>query len=201
MYEIVEEEKKTGLSFLTDMLGSIGGFLFESIEAVIIALALSVVLYLFLFTPHEVLGRSMFPTYKNGEYLIANKIVYQLKQPEQGDVIIFRYSATQDYIKRVIGTAGDIVAIQDGQFVVNGQLLDESAYLEDTVFTDGGAFLAEGTEIVVPEGELFVSGDNRPHSSDSRAFGTIKIDDVKGKVWLVYFPFNEFRFIHDPAYL
>lgn len=201
MYELGEEKKKTAWDFFTDFLSSVGGFIFESIEAVIIALALSVVLYLFLFTPHEVLGRSMFPTYKNGEYLIANKIVYQLHDPQRGDVIIFKYSATQDYIKRVIGLPGDTIAIQDGRYVINGKLLDESDYLADTVFTDGGAFLAEGTEITVPEGEIFVSGDNRPHSSDSRTFGTVPIESVKGKVWLVYFPFNDFKFIHDPQYL
>jgi signal peptidase I len=200
MYEVIEEEKKTGWDYVTGMLSSVGGFIFESIEAVVIALALSVVLYLFLFTPHEVMGRSMHPTYKNGEYLIANKIIYKLGEPQIGDVIIFKYSPTQDFIKRIIATEGDTVSIQDGRYVVNGELIDEEEYLENTVVTSGGAFLAEGQSITVPTDEVFVSGDNRPHSSDSRAFGPIPIEDIKGKVWVVYFPFNEFRFISNPEY-
>jgi len=200
MYEIQEEEKKTGWDFVTNLLSSTGGFIFESIEAVVIALALSVVLYLFLFTPHEVAGRSMFPTYKNGEYLIANKIIYKLGEPGVGDVIIFKYSPTQDFIKRIIAVEGDTVSIQDGHYAVNGKLIDESDYLADTVVTSGGAFLAEGQVITVPAGDVFVSGDNRPHSSDSRAFGPIAVKDIKGKVWVVYFPFNEFRFISNPDY-
>jgi len=200
MYEIQEEEKKTGWDFVTNILSSAGGFIFESIESVVIALALSVVLYLFLFTPHQVSGRSMYPTYKNEEYLIANKIIYRLEEPKAGDVIIFKYSPTQDFIKRIIAVEGDTVSIQDGRYVINGTLLDESEYLADTVVTGGGAFLAEGQVITVPADEVFVSGDNRPHSSDSRVFGTVKVKDIKGKVWVVYFPFNEFRFISNPEY-
>lgn len=200
MYELPEEQPKQPKDFFTDGLASVGAFIFESIEAIIIALALSVVLYLFLFTPHEVIGRSMYPTYENGEFLIANKLVYKLSDPQRGDVIIFRHSATQDYIKRVIGVPGDEVTIRDGAFLINGVQLDESAYLDDTVITDGGMFLAEGETYTVKEGELFGIGDNRPHSSDSRTFGPIDFEDVKGKVWLVYFPFDQFRFIKDPTY-
>lgn len=200
MYELPEEQPKEAMDFVTEGLANIGSFIFESIEAIVIALALSVVLYLFLFTPHEVVGRSMYPTYQNGEFLIANKIAYRFGEPQQGDVIIFKHSATQDYIKRIIAVPGDTVSIRDGRFYVNEQLLDESDYLESTVVTNGGQFLAEGSTIEVPDGEVFASGDNRPNSSDSRAFGTVKHEDIKGKVWMVYFPFDRFRFISSPQY-
>ncbi|GAB4160368.1 MAG: signal peptidase I [Candidatus Dojkabacteria bacterium] len=202
MYDLPADDlvKRDAFDTITDILGNIGSFIFESIEAIVIALALSVVLYLFLFTPHEVVGRSMFPTYKNGEYLIANKIVYKLQEPKRGDVIIFKHSPTQDYIKRIIAIPGDTVEILNNHYIVNGEQLDESAYLDSAVMTSGGEALAEGETITIPEGQLFVSGDNRPNSSDSRAFGPIDIEAVKGKVWLVYFPFDSFRFIKDPAY-
>lgn len=173
--------------------------IFDKLQVVIILLALLVVLYLVLITPHEVDGRSMDPTYKDGEYLVANKLVYKLSKPKHGDVIIFKKTPTQDYIKRVIGVPGDTVSLRDGALYLNGEMLDEGEYL-DGVITNGGSFLQEGRTITVPEGEYFVSGDNRPHSSDSRAFGTIEEDVIKGRVWFVIYPFDGFRIISRPNY-
>lgn len=200
MYEIPEEQPQTKMDTFGDFLSGLGSFIFESVEAIVIALALSVVLYLFLFTPHEVVGRSMYPTYKNGEYLIANKIIYQMSDPEQGDVVIFKHSPTQDYIKRIVAMPGDTVSLRDGKLLVNGDFLNESDYLEDTVYTSGGGFLGDGGSYEVKNGEVFVSGDNRPHSADSRAFGPVDFEDIKGKVWVVYFPFDQARIIRDPIY-
>jgi signal peptidase I len=79
-------------------------------------------------------------------------------------------------------------------------LLDESNYLSDSIYTNGGDFLKEGESKTVPEGEYFVCGDNRPHSSDSRTFGPIEKEDIKGKAWIVYFPFPEFRIVKHEVY-
>ena len=185
----------------TSLIGGLVSFVLESIEAIIVALAVCTVLYLFLITPHEVVGKSMDPSFKNGEYLIANKLAYRIGEPQRGDVIIFRHSATQDYIKRIIGLSGDEISLKDGRFYVNGILLDETAYLDPAVYTNGGAVLKEGETFVVPEGEYFVAGDNRPHSSDSRTFGSIEKTDIKGKAWIVYFPFNQFRLIEHQTYI
>ncbi len=193
MYEQLEE-KKSSFEIAGSVLAAIAGFIFSSIEAIVVALAISVVLYLFFMTPHEVVGTSMFPTYHNGEHLIANKIVYRYSKPKRGDVVIFKYSADQDFIKRIIGMPGDEVSIKDGRYYINGSLLDEAKYLDSTVYTSGGDYLKEGEETTVPDGMYFVSGDNRPHSSDSRAFGPIAFNDIKGKVWLIYFPLERFRF-------
>ena len=98
MYEVSEgiESKNEKIS---STLGSVGQFIMSFIETVVVALVISVVLYLFIMTPHEVFGNSMHPTYQNGEYLMANKIQYKLfGDPERGDVIIFKYSDTQDFI-------------------------------------------------------------------------------------------------------
>ncbi len=151
-------------------------------------------------TPHEVIGNSMHPTYKNGEYLMANKVTYRIKDPERGDVVIFKYSDTQDFIKRIIGLPGDTVMLKDGQLYINNKRLDESNYLSDSVYTNGGDFLKEGESKVIPEGEYFVCGDNRPHSSDSRTFGSVEKADIKGKAWIVYFPFSEFRVVKHEVY-
>lgn len=199
MYESTQEEV-TKTEKVSSAFASIGKFIVSLLETVVVALVISIVLYIFVMTPHEVIGNSMHPTYKNGEYLMANRISYRIGEPERGDVIIFKYSDTQDFIKRVIGLPGDTVMLKDGQLYVNNKLLDESDYLADTVYTNGGEYLKEGESKKVPEGEYFVCGDNRPHSSDSRVFGPIPEKDIKGKAWIVYFPFSEFRIVTHQEY-
>jgi len=200
MYEVENDEPKTGKEKAVSILGSIGTFIYSFVETVVIALVIAVVLYLFIMTPHEVLGNSMHPTYKNGEYLMANKLVYRFGEPKRGDVIIFKYSDTQDFIKRIIGIPGDSIMVKDGRIYVNGNQLNESNYLEDTVYTSGGEYLAEGQTIAIGEDEYFVLGDNRPHSSDSRTFGPISENQVKGKAWIVYLPISEFRIVTHEEY-
>lgn len=192
MYEI-EEQKITGTEKVATIFASIGQFLLSFLETIVVALVISVVLYLFIMTPHEVIGSSMYPTYKDGEYLMANKVVYKLSEPKRGDVIIFKYSDTQDFIKRIIGLPGEQVMLKDGQIYINGTLLDESGYLDSSVYSNGGDYLHEGETITVPDGEYFVCGDNRQHSSDSRTFGPIAKSEIKGKSWIVYYPFSNFR--------
>jgi signal peptidase I len=200
MYEIEKEQPKTVKDKAVNILGSIGTFIYSFIETVVIALVIAVVLYLFIMTPHEVLGNSMHPTYKNGEYLMANKLTYKFGEPRRGDVIIFKYSDTQDFIKRIIGIPRDTVMIKDGKVYINGNLLNEDSYLKDTVYTSGGEYLAEGETLTLEENEYFVLGDNRPHSSDSRTFGPISKDRIKGKAWIVYLPLSEFRIVTHEEY-
>ncbi len=181
-------------------IGAISTFIIEAIEGIAVAVALCTVLYLFLITPHEVIGQSMQPNFINGEYLVANKLVYTLNNPKRGDVIIFKHSATQDYIKRIIGLPGETVSIRNGKVYVNDDLLDESLYIDPAVYTNGGAVLKEGESYIVPEGEYFVLGDNRLNSSDSRSFGSISRESIKARAWIVYFPFNLFRIVATPEY-
>jgi signal peptidase I len=195
-----EKVERTIFEKTSYFFAALGGFIFSSIEAIVVALAISVVLYLFLMTPHEVVGTSMVPNFQNGEHLIANKIAYQIGKPERGDVVIFQYSETQDFIKRVIGLPGDSISLRDGRFYVNDHLLNEADYLEESVYTSGGDFLKEGETVEVPEGEYFVAGDNRPHSSDSRFFGPVELGKIKGQAWMVYFPFDNFRFVKHAEY-
>ncbi len=200
MYEVENEEPKTGKDKAINVLGSIGTFIYSFVETVVIALVIAVVLYLFIMTPHEVLGNSMHPTYKNGEYLMANKLTFRFGKPRRGDVIIFKYSDTQDFIKRIIGIPGDRVMVKDGRVYINGNQLNETNYLAETVYTSGGDYLAEGQTIAIGENEYFVLGDNRPHSSDSRTFGPITENQIKGKAWIVYLPISEFRIVTHEEY-
>ena len=199
MYE-TETNVKTPTEKIASAFSSVGQFLLSFLETVVVALVISLILYLFIMTPHEVIGNSMHPTYQNGEYLMANKLLYKFKEPQRGDVIIFKYSDTQDFIKRVIGLPGDKVMLKDGHIYINDKLVDESSYLSNSIYTNGGEFLHEGETITVPEGQYFVCGDNRPHSSDSRTFGPITKENIKGKAWLVYYPFSQFRIAQHETY-
>ncbi len=199
MYESSQEELG-GKAKVTEILGSIGSFIYSFTETVLISLVLAIVLYLFIMTPHEVVGNSMHPTYKNGEFLMANKISYKFSEPQRGDVVIFKYSDTQDFIKRIIGIPGDKVMIKDGKIYINDELLDESNYLADTVISNGGSYIHEGQTITVNEDQYFVCGDNRTNSSDSREFGPVDESKIKGKAWIVFFPFNEFRLVQHETY-
>ncbi len=200
MYE-KKIEKKGAYETFSQVLGSISQFVFNTIEAVVIALALSIIFYLFIATPHEVVGRSMLPNFESGEYLIGNKIGYKFSKPQRGDVIIFEYNEHTDYIKRIIGLPGEEISIQNGKIYIDKEKLDESDYLEESVLTLGGDFLKEGTSIQIPNTEYFVFGDNRANSSDSRDFGSIDKNKIKGKAWLVYFPFTNFRLVPHPGIL
>ena len=199
MYELATEEVNPQRK-ATEFIGSIGKAIYSLIETILVALVLAIVLYLFIMTPHEVVGNSMHPTYKNGEFLMANKITYRVSDPKRGDVIIFKFSDTQDFIKRVIGVPGDEVMIKDGKIYINGDMLNESNYLSSSVITNGGEYLHEGQSITIEDGQYFVCGDNRTNSSDSRVFGPIEKEAIKGKAWIVYFPFSEFRIVQHETY-
>ena len=185
----------------------IGGFFLDIIETAVFALSIFVLIYVFLAQPHQVSGRSMFPTFHNGEFLLTNKLAYRQGLPQRGDVIIFRAPSTAhcpsggacDFIKRVIGLPGETVSVHDNQVYINGQLLTEP-YLGPEYPTHGDAFLRDGTEYTVGEGEYMVMGDNRPGSSDSRAFGPVPVKNFIGKAWIRYWPFDKLGFIAEVNY-
>ena len=142
----------------------------------------------------------MFPTFKNQEYILTNLISLRFDDPQKGDVIVFKSPTNEekDFIKRVIGIAGDSVLIKEGFVYVNGKKVDESAYLDDNVRTYGGSFLKENESIIVPPDNFFVMGDNRPFSSDSREWGFLPQTNIIGKSFYVYWPFNTMRGIENP---
>ncbi len=199
MYES-DQESIPAESSAKKIIKRIARSIYDVIETLVVSLAVVVFLYLFVASPHEVDGRSMEDNFHNGEYLLADKVSYHFREPKRGDVIIFKHSETADYIKRVIGVPGDTVEIRDGYFYVNGERLDESEYLDDDIYTRGGNALEEGDNYAVREGEYFVAGDNREHSSDSRAFGAIEKDQIKGRAVLVYWPVTHLKTVGRPAY-
>ena len=155
-------------------------FLVDVLETLVLAVVLFVSINLII-ARIRVDGDSMKPTLLSGEYVMVNRVTYKLGSPQRGDIIVFHYpkDPREEYIKRVIGLPGDKVEIKQGTVYVNGQALDES-YLK-VKSGDTGTWR-------VPEGQLFVLGDNRNNSSDSREWGTVPMDYVVGKAVLVYWP-------------
>lgn len=172
----------------------VGGFFLDIIETVVIALSIFLIVYLFVMQPHQVNGASMFPNFKDGEYLLTDKISYKFGEPTRGDIVVFKAPDSAqcpdgtgcDFIKRIVGLPGDAIEVQNDHIVINGTVLDEP-YLDRTVVTRPGNYTANG-EIRVPSGEYFVVGDNRPHSSDSRTWGPVPFGNIVGKVFFRYWP-------------
>src|SRR3989344_7110119 len=176
-------------------------FTMEILETVTFVGSLFIVIYLFFMQPHQVRGGSMDFTFKNGEYILTNKLAYRFSSPKRGDVVVFKSPDNKDvdYIKRIIGISGDRVMIKNQQVFVNGTIIDEK-YIKGTTTTHEGGFLKDGMEVRVPTGNLFVMGDNRERSSDSRTFGPIPFQDVIGKVFFRYFPSDRVGTIKNPSY-
>lgn len=134
-------------------------------------------------------GFSMNPTLQNGEYILVNRLAYKAGQPARGDIIVFSFPADegQDLIKRVIGLPGEIVKIGDGTVIINGRVLHEPYIAQDPIYFG---------EWTVPEGYLFVLGDNRNDSRDSHQWGLLPVENVIGKSVLIYWPPAEWKVIN-----
>jgi signal peptidase I len=180
---------------------SFGNFLLEFIQSIVLALSVFVVIYLFVAQPNEVKGSSMYPNFKDKEYLLTEKMTYQFGKPKRGDVVIFKAPASEpcaadecEYIKRVIGLPGDKVMVKGGEVYLNGAKLDQS-FLPDGVVTSPGEYAQEGIEVTVPEDQYLCFGDNRPNSRDGREFGPINRSLIIGKAFLKYWPLSAISLI------
>lgn len=182
------------------ILRKIYNFLIDTIQTFLLAAAVFLVIYAFLLRPFEVKGDSMYPNFKDGEYILTNLISLRLGNPKIGDVVVFKApnDKEKDYIKRVVGLPGDTVSMKDGNVYVNGVEFDESKFLKPDIQTSVGAFLAEGQEATVPEDSFFVLGDNRPYSSDSREWGFVRKSDLIGISFFVYWPLGEMQIVKNP---
>lgn len=128
---------------------------------------------------------SMEPTIKTGDVVLVNAMSYKADSTvRRGDVVVFRYKGN-DLIKRVVATSGDTVDIANGEVLINGEAAQQY-YIKDDVLTDGE------THITVPSGKVFVLGDNRSNSKDSRMIGCISTDDILGQAFFD-FGFNRFH--------
>ena len=161
----------------------------EWIKSIATAVIIAFLIKTFIFNTTYVVGNSMFPTLHEKDRLFSNKISLYFSEPKRGDIVVLEApdEVKKDYIKRVIGLGGDRVEIKEGLVYLNGELLKED-YLEDDAYTH----IYDESYWEIPEDNLFVLGDNRNPgaSKDSRVFGYIPIDSIKGITGFRYFPIN-----------
>jgi len=183
------------------MLRKLGAFFLDLLQTVVFAISIFLFIYLLVLQPHKIKGASMEPNYPDGEFLLTDKVTYKFNEPERGDVIVFKAPPTyeDEFIKRIIGLPGDRVSINNGKVQINGKPLNEK-YLDDQLITSGGSFLSEGEEMLVPQDQFLVLGDNRPYSFDSRAWGFVLKDKITGRAWFIYWPPPNVGLIEEVIY-
>ena len=157
------------------------------VRDLVISLAISCFIIIFLYQPVKVEGTSMMPSLADQERIFVNKFVYRLEPIQRGDVIVFRYprDPSKSFIKRVIGLAGDHIQIDAGRVLVNGNPIDEE-YVP-RAYEDVRSY----SEIVVPTDSYFVLGDHRSLSNDSRDFGPVGQSYIYGKAVFGYWPMDK----------
>lgn len=183
-----------------ELLKKVGMWFIDWLQAIVLVAVVFVLVYWFLIRPYEVDGASMFPTFKNGEYVLTNVAVSRFGSLVRGDVIVFEAPREKErhFVKRIIGLPGERVKIINGAVLINGQLLDEGAYLSDDVTTNGGSFLLEGQEVTVPQKNYVVIGDNRSGSSDSREWGFVDESKIIGESLMRIWPLSTWTVIQNP---
>lgn len=178
----------------------IWAFFLDIAQTILLAASVFLVIYIFLFRPFQVNGKSMDPTFEDQEYVLTNIFILHFEEAKRGDVIVFKapVDPDKDFIKRVIAVPSDTISIKNGTVYVNDQKLDQSAFLTSDVKTYEGSFLGAEESVTVPNDSYFVMGDNRMHSSDSREWGFVKKSEIIGKSLFVYWPPNKMRLVKNP---
>jgi signal peptidase I len=172
-------------------------FIKEYIEPIVIAVLIALFIRAFIVQAFKIPSSSMEPTLLVGDYLLVNKFIYgvripysdikffEYKKPKRGDIIVFIFpkDRKKDFIKRVIGTEGEKLTILHNKIYIDDKLIDDPW----GHFTIPRSSIEDYGPVKVPEGSLFVMGDNRDNSQDSRFWGFVKTNEVKGKAFIVYF--------------
>lgn len=165
--------------------------LLQVLETVMLVILIVLPVRLFLFEPFFVLGDSMLPSYESYDYLIIEKVSYRFKEPERGDVIIFRPPVNPKvyYIKRIIGLPNEAIRIANGQLMVVSQQQPKGVTLEESYLAN--KFTPGDYEFQLGQNEYFVLGDNRAESYDSRRWGPITKKQISGRVLVRVVPLKE----------
>ncbi len=178
----------------------------EFIEAILTAFLIAAFIISFVVQAFKIPSGSMIPALLVGDHLFVNKFIYGVKipyfrktiipitDPKRGDVIVFVYpqDRSKDFIKRVIGTAGDKIEIKNKKLFINDQIYTDTfgIYNDDTTYPANVQPRDNFGPVTVPQGFLFVMGDNRDHSLDSRFWGFVDLKDVQGKAFIIYWSWN-----------
>lgn len=184
----------------------------ENIEAIVIAIIIAMFIRTFIIQAFKIPSGSMLETLQIGDQILVNKFIYgvkipftdgtvliPVKDPQKGDIVVFKYpeDPSKDFIKRVIGTGGDTIEIIDKKLYVNDRLVDGkpyAVYKTDKIYSGLVSTRDNLRKIKVPENKLFVMGDNRDNSHDSRFWGFVDLKAVRGKALIIYWSWNKNKF-------
>lgn len=180
----------------------------EYVEPIVIAILIALFIRTFIVQAFKIPSSSMEPTLQVGDHLLVNKFIYGIKipfmdtkyfqsrKPQRGDIVVFIYpkDRSKDFIKRVIGKEGEKVEIVRNKIYINDQLIDDpwGHYDEGSPAAKYLQPMERFGPVVVPEGSLFVLGDNRDNSQDSRFWGYVNFNEVKGKALIIYFSWDRY---------
>ena len=179
----------------------------ENIEAILVAIVLALFIRTFVIQAFKIPSGSMKETLKIGDHILVNKFIYgvkmpflqttiiPIKNPKRGDIVVFKFpeDPSKDFIKRVIGVAGDVVEVRDKKVYVNSKLLnhDFGIHTDSYIFPKSDQPRDNFGPVVVPPHSLFVMGDNRDQSYDSRFWGFVDLKAVKGKALMIYWSWDK----------
>lgn len=191
---------------IKNVVSSVSALFLDLVETLVIGLSLFLVIYLFFMQPHQVSGQSMEPNLINNDYVLTDKVSYRVGTPKRGDVVVIHAPEAAncptgtgcDFIKRLIGLPGETIAVKDNGIFVNGKKLPEP-YIPSDFQTLAGNY-TKGREVVLGEDQYFVVGDNRLHSSDSRAWGPVARDGIVGRAFFRYWPVEDIASIPAVSY-
>jgi signal peptidase I len=180
----------------------------EYLEPIVIAILIALFIRTFIVQAFKIPSSSMEPTLQVGDHLLVNKFIYgvkvpfvdskyfQYRNPQRGDIVVFIYpkDRSKDFIKRVIGTEGEKVEIIRNNIYINDKLIDDpwGHYDERNQSAKYLQPMEKFGPIIVPKGSLFVLGDNRDNSQDSRYWGYVNVNEVKGKAFIIYFSWDRY---------
>ena len=166
-------------------------FVRELLETILPALLIALLINVFVGQATRVEGQSMEPNLHSEQRLVVEKLSYRFHGPQRFDIVVLKMpnQGEELLIKRVIGLPGETVEIRDGQVYVDGNLLAEP-------FTDQSTHPGRNSKVTVPPLHIYVMGDNRDRSNDSRSFGPVPIDNLIGRAWLSYWPVEQIGFVH-----
>jgi signal peptidase I len=184
------------------------GCLFEIVETLVLTLIIFLVIQTFVAQPYKVQQQSMEHTLEPDQYVLVDKLTPRFDTYDRGDIVVFTPPDdwVQDdgtpFIKRVIGLGGDTVEIRDGDVFINGTMIKEPYLYASEPGDPPQPTTVPGDEQrwVVPTDELFLMGDHRSNSADSRTFGPVPSEQVIGRAWLRYWPINVFGILPTPTY-
>ena len=181
------------------------GCLLEIVETLVLTLVIFWVIQSFVAQHYKVQQQSMEHTLEPDQYVLVDKLTPHFDTYKRGDIVVFNPPQNwvqqdgQPYIKRIIGVGGDKIELKQGFVYLNGtKLIEPYVFKEANGVTQPTEDIIGAGTWVIPEGELFLMGDHRGNSADSREFGPVDVKDVIGRAWLRYWPITTFEIIHTP---